>query len=192
MMLLSFLNVATHITEDPKYEAVAKMLRDKEKYHINAMHSKEFFPPENAVPWDNNLSLMSLYGLMNYEKDPELLIMYRISLENTWLHISKQKNAFWDALYGALTTSFAKKIDEGYFKTDELFIKNPLFAKSALQRYYTGGFKKENIEETLQRIPLDLIGYTMNNSHRFDITTDPTPGQVEGMGWKNDEYAPSD
>lgn len=189
MMLLSFLNVATHITSDPKYEAVAKMLRDKEKYHINAMHSKEFFPPENAVPWDNNLSLMSLYGLLNYEKDPELLIMYRISLENTWMHISKQKNAFWDGIYGALTTSFAKKIDAGYFKTDELFTANPLFAKSALKRYYTGGFKKENIVETLQRIPLDLIGYTMNNAHRLDIHTDPTPGQVEGMGWRIDEYA---
>ena len=126
---------------------------------------------------------------MNYEKDPELLIMYRISLENTWLHTSKQKNALWDGIYGALATSFAKKIDAGYFKTNELFTANPLFAESALKRYYHGGFKKENIAETLQRIPLDLIGYTMNNSHRLDIITDPTPGQVEGMGWRIDEYA---
>tara|TARA_R110002167_G_scaffold49412_33_gene144795 strand:+ start:5564 stop:7600 length:2037 start_codon:yes stop_codon:yes gene_type:complete len=189
MVLLSFLNVATHVTGDPKYEEVAKMLRDKEKYHINAMHSKEFFPPENAVPWDNNISLMSLYGLMNYEKDPELLIMYRMSLENTWLHISKQKNAFWDGLYGALTTSFAQKIDDGYFHTDDLFKANPLFAKSALERYYSGGFETKNIIESLQRMPLDLIGYQMKNSHRLDIITDPTPGQVQGMGWRMDEYA---
>ena len=189
MVLLSFLNVATHVTGDPKYEAVAKSLRDNEKYHINAMHSKEFFPPENAVPWDNNISLMSLYGLMNYEQDPELLIMYRISLEHTWLHISKQKNAFWDALYAALTQSFAKKIDDGYFKTDTLFQENPLFAKSALETYYSGGYQKKNIIESLQRMPLDLIGYSMQNSHRFDIITDPTPGQREGMGWRVDEYA---
>lgn len=29
----------------------------------------------------------------------------------------------------------------------------------------------------------------MQNSHRFDIITDPTPGQREGMGWRVDEYA---
>src|SRR5690606_40041505 len=69
------------------------MLRSEHKYHINAMHGKEFFSPDNVVPWDNNLCLMSMYGLMNYEKNPELLIMYRMSLENSWLHISKDRKS---------------------------------------------------------------------------------------------------
>ena len=98
MMMLSFLNVAKHVTGDSKYDQVAAMLRSKYNYHINAMHGKEFFPPENVVPWDNNLCLMSMYGLMNYEENPELLIMYRTSLQNSWLQISKQQNAFWDAI----------------------------------------------------------------------------------------------
>ncbi len=189
MMMLSFLNVASHVTGDTKYDDVAQMLRDKHQYHINAMHAKEFFPPENAVPWDNNLSLMSLYGLMNYEKDPELLIMYRNALENAWLHISKQKNAFWDGLYGAIAGNFSQKIKDGFFKTDELFTDNPLFADAALERYAQSSLDNQYMTETLQRIPLDLIGYAMDNTHRLDVVTDPTPGQKEGMGWRVDEYA---
>ena len=91
MMMLSFLNVAHHVTGDSTYLETAKMLRDRHHYHINAMLSKMYFPPEDVVPWDNNLCLMSMYGLINYEEDPELIMMYRESLENAWLHISKQR-----------------------------------------------------------------------------------------------------
>ena len=167
MMMLSFLNVASHVTGDPKYDEVAKTLRDEHDYHINAMHAKEFFPPENAVPWDNNLCLMSMYGLMSYEKDPELLIMYRNALQNAWLHISKQKNAFWDGLYGAIANSFSEKIKAGYFKADELFTDNPLFADAALKRFEQSSLDTKYMEETLQRIPLDLIGYSMDSSVTF-------------------------
>lgn len=189
MMMLSFLNVASHITEDPKYDEVSKMLRDEENYHINAMHPKEFFPPENVVPWDNNLGLMSFYGLINYEKDPELLMMYRLSLEYAWLNISKQKNAFWDGLYGALANTFSKKVDEGYFKPSELFKENPLFAQSVIDRYGKSSLDTKYIKETLQRIPLDLIGYEMDNTHRLDVLFDPTPAQEADMGWRVDSYA---
>lgn len=189
MMMLSFLNVASHVTGNPKYEEVAKTLRDEEHYHINAMHPKEYFPPENVVPWDNNLGLMSFYGLMNYEKDPELLIMYRISLEFAWLNISKQKNAFWDGLYGALANSFSEKVKQGYFHTDELFKENPLFARSALETYGQSSLDPKYMKETLQRIPLDLIGYEMDNTQRLDVLFDPTPGQKKDMGWRMDTYA---
>ena len=189
MMMLSFLNVASHVTGDPKYDEVAAMLRDEHQYHINAMHAKEFFPPENAVPWDNNLSLMSLYGLINYEKNPELLIMYRNALENAWLHISKQKNAFWDGLYGALANTFSEKVEQGYFTGKSLFPENPLFASAALERFSKSSLDIRYMTVTLQRIPLDLIGYKVDNTHRLDVVQDPTPGQQPGMGWGIDGYA---
>ncbi len=189
MMMLSFLNVASHVTGDPKYEETAQMLREKYHYHINAMHPKEFFPPENVVPWDNNLCLMSMYGLINYEKDPELLLMYRISLENAWLQISKQKNAFWDALYGALANRFTQLVDHGVFDSPDIFPENKLFAPQAVKRYYKSSLPDGHILETLQRIPMDLIGYSMDNTHRLDIVQDPTPGQEPGVGWRTDGYA---
>ena len=189
MMMLSFLNVASHRTGDTKYLEASRELREKHHYAIAAIQPKPFYPPDNVVPWDNNLCLMSMYGLMNYEKDPELLIMYRNALQNAWLHISKQKNAFWDGLYGSLANSFSEKIKEGYFKADELFTDNPLYADAALKRFEKSSLNPKYMEETLQRIPLDLIGYTMDNTHRLDVMLDPTPGQDSGMGWRTDGFA---
>jgi hypothetical protein len=189
MMMLSFLNVASHVTGDAKYEETAKMLRDKYNYHINAMHAKEFFPPGNVVPWDNNLSLMSFYGLINYEKDPELLLMYRESLEYTWLHISKQKNAFWNTIYGGLAQRFTEKAEEGIFDPAVVFPENKLYAPSRVKLYSAWDAKNGDIVEMLERVPLDMIGYEMDNTHRLDIILDSTPGQNEGMGWRYDTYA---
>ena len=189
LMMLSFLNVASHVTGDPRYEEVAQMLREKHHYHINAMHGKEFFPPSNVVPWDNNLCLMSMYGLMNYETNPELMLMYRVSLENSWLHISRQRNAFWDAIYLSLANRFAKLADEGFFSTGKVFPQAGNFTAKAVQEYYERPPLKEGIVETLQQMPLDLLGYAMDNTHRLDVVFDPTPGQSPTMGWKTGGYA---
>ena len=189
LVMLSFLNVASHVTGDAKYEAIAKMLRDEHKYHINAMHAKEFFPPENVVPWDNNISLMSMYGLYNYEKDPELLLMYRKSLEFGWLHISKQKNAFWNSIYGGLCQKFIKDTEKGLFANKSVFPENRLYVSHESAMYKDWDAKSGDILETLQRIPYDLVGYEMDNMHRLDILIDQTPAQKYGMGWRYDGYA---
>jgi hypothetical protein len=189
MMMLSFLNVAKHVTGDVKYDKVADMLRTKHSYHINAMHAKEFFPPTNVVPWDNNLSLMSFYGLINYEQNPELLLMYRESLQNAWLHISKQKNAFWNTIYASLCQKFLEKAKDGTIDPKVTFPENKLYAPFKINEFKTYDARLGDVEETLQRIPLDLIGYEMDNTHRLDILFDPTPGQSPSMGWRNDTYA---
>ena len=189
MMMLSFLNVAKHVTGDQKYDQVAAMLRDKHHYHINAMHGKEFFPPENVVPWDNNLCLMSMYGLINYETNPELLIMYRASLQNSWLHISKQQNAFWDAIYASLANNFNQKTDQGYFSSGNVFPEAGGFTAQITNEFKKMPSLGEGILETLQRIPLDLIGYRMDNTHRLDVVVDNAPGQKPGMGWGINGYA---
>ncbi len=189
MMMLSFLNVAKHVTGDIKYDETAEMLRNKYNYHINAMHAKEFFPPDNVVPWDNNLSLMSLYGLINYEQNPELLLMYRESLEYAWMNISKQKNAFWNSIYGALCQKFSEKVEQGIFNPEIVFPENKLYAPYKAKLFSSWNARSKDILESLQRIPLDLIGYEMDNSHRLDIQFDFTPGQKKGMGWRYDSYA---
>ncbi|MCB9208792.1 MAG: hypothetical protein H6609_05380 [Ignavibacteriales bacterium] len=184
MMMLSFLNVAHHVTGDQKYLETAKMLRDKYNYHINAMLSKMFFPPEDVVPWDNNLCLMSMYGLLNYETDPELIMMYRESLDNSWLHISKQKSAFWNVLYAAQAIKFNKMVDEGIYNTGKYFPEAGTYSEYTAKQFYKTDFKIEDIIETLERLPLDLIGYQMDNRHRLDIQFDFTPGQLVNEGWR--------
>lgn len=189
MMMLSFLNVAKHVTGDAKYDKEAKILRDKYNYHINALHPKEFFPPENVVPWDNNLCLMSMYGLINYETDPALLLIYRQALEVAWQHISKQKNAFWDAIYASLADRFTKLADQKMFENKGLFPENHLYAPKVVKNLYKGSNNPGFILDNLQRIPLDLIGYTMDNTHRLDIILDSSPLQDENVGWRVDGYA---
>lgn len=184
MMMLSFLNVAYHVTGDQKYLDTAKMLKDKYHYHINAMQSKMFFPPEDVVPWDNNLCLMSMYGLLNYETDPELILMYRESLENSWLHVSKQKSAYWNILYYAMANKFNNLVNRGIYKTGKVFPEAEGYAEYTSSRFFMNEFAMDDIFETLQRLPLDLIGYQMDNKHRLDIQFDLTPGQLVNEGWR--------
>ncbi len=184
MMMLSFLNVAHHVTGDKKYLETAKMLRDKYHYHINAMLAKMYFPPEDVVPWDNNLSLMSFYGLLNYEKDPELIMMYRESLENAWLHVSLQKSAFWNMLYAAQAKKFNALVDTGIYSSGKYFKEAGSYAEFTAKEFYKTDFKTEDILETLYRLPLDLVGYRMDNRHRLDIIFDPTPGIIVNEGWR--------
>ncbi|PWJ58473.1 two component regulator with propeller domain [Dyadobacter jejuensis] len=189
LMMLSFLNVTKHITGDSKYEDAAKVLRDRHNYHIFALHPKEYFPAENVVPWDNNLCLMSMYGLFKYETDPSLLLMYRQSLENAWLHMSKQKNAFWDIIYESQANRFTDLVDQKLFDRKDLFTKNHLYAPSVVRDYYRASNHNPYIAENLKKVPLDLIGYAMPNDHRLDVTLDPTPGQGPKKGWRSDGFA---
>jgi hypothetical protein len=189
MNMLSFLNVARHVTGNVKYEKEAKTLRDKYNYHIYALHPKEFFPPENVVPWDNNICLMGMYGLIKYETDPALLLMYRQSLETAWQHISKQKNAFWDAIYASLANEFTSLADKKTFDRNDLFPENRLYAPKVVKNLYKANNNPDFILENLQKIPLDLIGYTIDNTHRLDVILDTSPMQNPHVGWRTDGYA---
>ncbi|NOX66571.1 MAG: hypothetical protein GXO85_12490 [Chlorobi bacterium] len=143
-----------------------------------------YFPPEDVVPWDNNLCLMSFYGLLNYEEDPELIMMYRESLENAWLHISRQKNAFWNVLYDAQAMKFNKLVDTGIYASGKYFPEAGSYATFTAKQFYKTDYKMDNNIETLERLPLDLIGYRMDNRHRLDIVFDPTPGMIVQEGWR--------
>lgn len=189
MMMLSFLKVAEHITGEAKYAHTAQMLRDKHNYHINAMQSKAFYPPEDVVPWDNNLCLMSMYGLLLYEKDPELLMMYRESLEFSWMHISKQDNPFWNIIYAALRDHFNEVVETGVYSSGKVFPEAGPYAEFTANEFKGRDFHYEGIIDFFKLLPLDLIGYEMDNTHRLDIIQDPIPGQEPGMGWHVDGFA---
>ena len=115
--------------------------------------------------------------------------MYRESLEYAWLHISKQKNAFWNTIYGALCQKFSDLTSSGVFDPEVIFPENKLYAPYKSNLFSSWDAHTGDIEETLRRIPLDLIGYEMDNTHRLDVVLDPTPGQEPGMGWRYDTYA---
>ena len=42
--------------------------------------------------------------------------------------------------------------------------------------------------ETLRDVPLELMGWPIQNTHRLDVVLDPTPGQVATIGWSVTGY----
>ena len=161
--LLSFLNVAYHVTSDAKYRDTAAMLRDRYAYHINAMDGRAVLPPENVVPWDNNLAFLSYWGLLKYESDPELLTAYRMSLHRNWLFASKQNDPFFNFMFTALRPEREKPVADS---------DGVNYAKGLARGV-----------QTLRGMPLLLIGWEVKNSPRLDVVQDPTPGQRLAYGW---------
>ncbi len=183
LMLLSFLSVADHITGNPKYNEIAQLLKKDFSYHISAMTALPSFPPENVVPWDKNLALECFYPLIHYEKDPELLLMYRESLENAWRFSSKQKNAYWNLIYVACAKHFNKLAEQHFF--DNAFPDAGPYTKVQVAKFSSIPLDEpiQDALDTLECMPLELLGWQMNNSHRLDIVLDNTPGQEPHYGW---------
>lgn len=181
MMLLSFMAVAEHVTGDAKYAEVARTLRDEHSYHINAMIARPTFPPEDVVPWDNTLSLLCFYPLIHYEQDPELLLMYRRSLQDTWLYCSKQRNPLWNFIYAAGAQHVARLGADGYF--DNAFPEAGPYTERAVRRYAICDHQVQDSIDTLRGMPLELVGWRMQNSHRLDVEFDNTPGEDSAYGW---------
>jgi hypothetical protein len=145
------------------------------------MTARPTFPPEDVVPWDNNLALLCFYPLVRYEQDPELLLMYHRSLRDTWLFCSKQKNPLWNFVYGAGTQHIARLGTDGHF--DSAFPEAGRYAKRAMEAFSTYDHELQDSIDTLGGMPLDLVGWRMENSHRLDIELDNTPGQQPAYGW---------
>lgn len=160
--ILSFLNVAHHITGDAKFAEAARRLRDEHAYHADAIMGRCVFPPDFIVAWDNNLAFLSYYGLLKYEKDPNLLDYYRTSLYKNWLFASGQRDPFFNFVFAGVYPDRDRPVYEDFRPQFPPVIADAL--------------------TTLRGTPLLLLGWEMNNSHRFDVVLDPTPGQKPAYG----------
>jgi len=125
---------------------------------------------------------MSIYGLLKYEKDPALILMYQKSLLYSWLHISLQRNAFWNVIYASLFKRFDELVKSGVYASGEIFPKMGPFTQHTAEDLLQWKCAEEDITGPLKVMPLDLIGYSMDNTHRLDIIFDQTPGQDPEKG----------
>ncbi|HOJ33406.1 MAG TPA: two-component regulator propeller domain-containing protein [Candidatus Hydrogenedentes bacterium] len=160
--ILSFLNVAYHITGDNKFADAAKYLRDTHAYHADAILGRCVFPPDFVVPWDNNLAFLSWYGLLKYEKDAALLDYYRTGLYRNWLFVSGQRDPFFNFVFAGVYPDRERPVWEDV-KPDF----PPIIADAV---------------STLRGTPWMLLGWEMKNSHRLDVVLDRTPGQRNVYG----------
>jgi hypothetical protein len=91
--LLSFVKVAYHITGDARYEKEYRKLIEKLGYHKLVARYLELVKEQNYS--DEELAMLSFYPLMQYEKSPELLAIYRAGLDQWWQNIRREDNPLW-------------------------------------------------------------------------------------------------
>jgi len=88
--MLGGLKATYRITQKARYEAAYRRLIDEYHYDDEAILAKVLWPDEWKTPWDDNLAAQSLYVLMRWETDRDLLIKYRMSLNRHWFDWQKQ------------------------------------------------------------------------------------------------------
>ena len=98
----SFMQTAIALTGDAKYKQGLQQLL-KWGYHTYTVRQKVVFPPENVVPWDDELAFRAYYPLLRYTQDPELRSIYLRSIERSWEVMRMQHIPFFNFIYGGLT-----------------------------------------------------------------------------------------
>jgi len=146
--MLAYLNVAFHITGDPRYRAATEELVRDHHYALNTLRQKVLpgdFPGAEDNHSDDELAFLAYYSLLRYEPDPDLRRIYLASIDRSWQIERPEQCPLWNFIYGAVTG-------------------RPCDAEAGVR--------------ALQQIPLDLVNHRMTNHHRSDIRlrSDPDRG----------------
>src|SRR5688500_12449357 len=110
--ILAHLRVAIHLAGSPqartKYPAAYDRLVKEHRYHLLTRNQK-IMVPGSINHSDDELAFLSYYPLLQYEKDPALVAVYRQSLERSWQVERAERNPLWNVIYAAGTA--AKEFD---------------------------------------------------------------------------------
>lgn len=106
--MLAALKTTSRITGKERYYAAYHMLIDRYHYDDRAINAKILFPPEWRNVGDDYHAARSLYMLMRWEDDPNLLNKYRMSLNRHWydwkdLEFTWESNIWFIMVYQVLS-----------------------------------------------------------------------------------------
>ena len=108
LLLLSHLRAALHLVDDPalvgKFRAAYDDLVATHRYHLLTRIQKVAVPG-HVNHGDDQLAFLSYYPLLRYETDPQLLAVYRESLERSWRIERPERNPLWNFIYATGTSS---------------------------------------------------------------------------------------
>tara|TARA_Y100000294_G_scaffold68387_1_gene64789 strand:+ start:9103 stop:10812 length:1710 start_codon:yes stop_codon:yes gene_type:complete len=141
--LLSMLKTAHHITGNQKYDDAYRDRLDH-GYGTNTLYYRRWISEEWEINFsDDELYYLSAFPLFLYEDDPALRDNYLASVRFTWSQIRPDMNPLWN---------FMSVASGAGAMTDDIL--------------------KESLM-TLDRIPLEMVEWRMENSHRIDIQLRP-------------------
>jgi hypothetical protein len=98
----TYMWTALRLTGNPIYQQGLDQLLEW-KYDSYTVREKLTFPPENVVPWDDELAFRCFHPLLSYCDDPRLRSIYLRALERHWEVMRMQKIPFFNFIYGGLT-----------------------------------------------------------------------------------------
>jgi hypothetical protein len=151
LSMLSYLNVAFHLTGDKKYRDVAEELREKHSYHINVLWPKYQKGIGTGNQSDDEMAFMAYYNLIRYEPDPELRAMYLVSFAHSWRLEEPELNPFFNFCFAAVALDQQITNNWGTFDLAPW----PTWLADSV--------------DTLKRFPLDRFDWAHANRHRKDL-----------------------
>jgi hypothetical protein len=95
--LLSHLKAAYHMTGNSRYDREYRRLISQMNYHRNTTTYLKLREELNYS--DEELAMLSYYPLFRYEKNPDLLKVYREGLDQWWVNIQREDNPLWNLIY---------------------------------------------------------------------------------------------
>ncbi|MSU59687.1 MAG: hypothetical protein EXS35_16230 [Pedosphaera sp.] len=161
LSMLSYLAVAAHVTGDAKYTRASRELIERHGYAHNLMYPKVQQGAGSGNQSDDEMAIMSYYGLLRCSTDEELKPMARLSFFLYWLNESQEMNPFFNFAHAALNANargatpfleFSLKPSAGWF---------------------------EDSLATLRGFPLDRLAWDHRNSHRLDVVALPRTRSVD-------------
>lgn len=97
LSMLSFLKVAHVLCGDERYDNAYRSLCRRHGYALNAIDQKVMLPGEINHS-DDELAFLAYYPLLLYETDPDLLTLFRMSLERTARSELPERNPLWNTI----------------------------------------------------------------------------------------------
>jgi hypothetical protein len=162
------------VTGDARYAQAFNTLVGEHGYHMNLMYPKMQFGPGSNNQSDDEMAFMSYYNLVRYSPDPIVRAMTQYSFKQYWELERFELNPFFNFCYAGVNLGGQFKDPWGIFN---LTPEGPWLEQSV---------------DTLERFPLDLVDWRLENSYRKDIL--PLPeyrregGDWEGRGYRTNGY----
>lgn len=108
LVALAAVKVAYQITGEARFASAYKLLIDKYHYDDRQLLTNHLFPEGMRHIWDDYHAVRSLYMVMKYETDPDLLNKYRMTLNRQWyvwkdITFESESTIFYIMLYDLIT-----------------------------------------------------------------------------------------
>jgi hypothetical protein len=168
LSLLTYLQVARHVTGDPKYGAAARALVERHGYAANALIFKNHLGAGGGNQSDDEMAFMNLYSLIRAEQDAGLRQRYLLAFHHRFQNEQAERNPLFNFLYAAVARG--ESFGDAFGRVD----------------LSPSGAWLDDAVDTLQRFPLDRVNWALANSHRIDLVRLPAHIRGEGLGHRVD------